>query len=97
MVRLIEWLHYQTAFPPSSRPAKINDDRRMKMPSALGIEKSKQRCDYCGAVYEVILTRFADRQASSHTCEVCGSRMEWQSIFVPSEFKLIKHPDAIGG
>jgi len=63
------------------------------MSSALGIEKSQRRCDYCGAVYEVMLSRFAERHASSHRCDVCGSLMDWQSIFVPSEFKLIQRPD----
>jgi hypothetical protein len=67
--------------------------KKVKMPAALGTEKSKRRCDYCGAVYEVMLSRYADRQASSHPCEVCGSLMEWQSIFRPSEFKLIERPD----
>jgi hypothetical protein len=59
----------------------------------LGTEKATRRCDHCGAVYEVIVSRYSDRQASSHTCEACGNLMEWQSILVPSAFKLIKLPD----
>ena len=59
----------------------------------LGTEKGKRRCDHCGSVYEVMVSRFADRHSGSHTCEVCGNLIEWQSILVPSQFKLIKRPD----
>lgn len=63
------------------------------MTSILGNEEGQRRCDHCGAVYDVMLTRYAERHASSHRCEVCGNLMEWQSIFVPSGFKLIQPPD----
>ncbi len=63
------------------------------MTTALGIEKCKRRCDHCGALYEVTVSRFAERHSSSHACEVCGTVTDWQSIFVPTEFKLIQRPD----
>jgi hypothetical protein len=64
------------------------------MPSILGREKGTRRCDHCGAIYEVMLSRYADRHSTSHRCEVCGNLMEWQSIFVPANFKLVDRPEA---
>ena len=64
------------------------------MPSILGREKGRRRCDHCGAIYEVMLFRYADRRSTSHRCEVCGNLMEWQSIFVPANFKLVDRPEA---
>ena len=58
-------------------------------------EKGQRRCNHFGAVYDVILSRYADRQSKSHRCEVRGNLMEWQSIFVPGNFQLIKSPGSL--
>ena len=67
---------------------------KLKMPSILGHEQGKRKCDHGGAIYEVMLSRYTGRHSTSHRCEVCGNLMESQSIFVPNNFKLIDRPEA---
>jgi hypothetical protein len=49
-------------------------------------------CQYCGALYEVTITRFPTRDKDDAICQCCHEVMaEWDDAAVPS-FKLIEAP-----
>ncbi len=50
----------------------------------------RKRCRGCGAVYEVTVQRFPERENSSFNCLECGTEIDrWNSTAQPT-FELIK-------